>query len=238
MKASASPTPRRGRPRRLELDQVLEAALAVGLQQLTMATVADRLGVAKAVLYGYVANREELVRLAAAFAARHHDFPEDHGQSWTIWTLEYARALFETMTMEGELLETWLNGGQSPVVEVDAAEMWLAAMTKRGFSGEEALQLRRAVSHVVIGAAASAKRDRRLRTEGRPRGVSMERALLSRTPEETPLLRQFLHVFAREVTEHSWEYGLYILLKGVTVARQALIVEDGDPKLPFDEVKL
>ncbi|EZP74390.1 Regulatory protein TetR [Sphingomonas paucimobilis] len=234
MKVDTPRAPQRGRPRRLELEQVLKAALAVGLQQLTMSAVAERLGVAKAVLYGYVANREELVRLAAAFASRHHDFPSDEGQPWSTWVLEYARALFETMTMEGELLETWLNGGQSPFVEVDAGELWLSVLTRRGFSGDEALQLRRAVSHIVIGAAAAAKRDRNLRAEGRPRAAGVKKALLSRTPEEAPLLRQFLNVFSREVNEHNWEYGLFILLKGVTVARDALALENGDSRHPFE----
>ena len=41
-----------GRPRRLKLDDVLEAALAIGAHKLTMAALSERLGVAKAVLYG------------------------------------------------------------------------------------------------------------------------------------------------------------------------------------------
>jgi AcrR family transcriptional regulator len=226
---------RRGRPRKLELGQVIDAALAVGLQQLTMAAVAERLGVAKAVLYGYVANREELIRVATAHAARRLQYPEDHGQPWSTWILEDARALYEVMTMDGELLETWLNGGQSPHVEIDAGETWLRAMTSRGFSGEEALQLRRAVAHLVIGAAAASKRERALHVQGRPRGVTIKQAVANRAPEETPLLRQFLDVFAREVTEHNWEYSLYVLLRGVMAARDVLALRDGDSQLPFEE---
>lgn len=226
----------RGRPRRLELEQVLEAALAVGLQQLTMAAVADRLGVGKAVLYGYVSNREELVRLATAFASRRHHFPADRGQPWPTWVLEYARALFEMLTMKGELLETWLSGGQSHFVEIDAGEMWLAALTTRGFSGEDALQLRHAVSHLVIGSAAAAKRDRTMHDEGRPRAASMKKALMSRAPEEAPLVRQFLPAFLVEVDDRNWEYGLFILLKGVIAGRDALGLESDDTRRCFDEL--
>jgi len=226
---------RRGRPRRLTLDQLIEAALAVGLHQLTMAAVADRLGVGKAVLYGYVGSRDELVQLAAAHAAAQHPFPEDRGQPWPQWILEYARALFEVMTMKGELLESWLTGGQSPVVEVDAAEMWLRVLTSRGFSGEEALQLRRAVSHLVIGAASSAKHDRSLRDGGRPRRISARQAVLSRPPEETLLLRQFVDVFAREVSAQNWEFALFLLLKGAIAERAALGLSDGDSRDVFAE---
>lgn len=213
---------RRGRPRRLQLDQVLEAALAIGLQQLTMSSVAERLGVAKTVLYGYVSSREELVRHAAAYASRRYRFPQDTGQPWMQWILEYAHALFEVLTMEGELLERWLSGEQSASLEVDAAEMWLRALTARGFSGEEALRLRRAVSHLVIGAAASRKRDMAWRTDGQPRPVSARKAVLDRPAQEVAMLREHLDIFAAEVTDDSWEYELYLLLQGASAARAAL----------------
>jgi AcrR family transcriptional regulator len=201
---------------------VIAAALAVGLEKLTMAAVAEKLGVGKAVLYGYVASREELVELAAAHALTQHHFPSDGGQAWSVWILEYARALFEVMTSEGQLFESWLSGVQSPMVEVDAAEMWLTALTRRGFSGDEALQLRQAVSQLVIGAAASMKHIRAWRLRGQPRPASMEKAVLSRPRDELPLLREFFDVFAREPKEDGWEFGLFLLLQGVTTARAAL----------------
>lgn len=225
----------RGRPRKLQLNQVIDAALAVGLHKLTMAAVAEKLGVAKAVLYGYVKDRDELVRVASAHASRRLRNPQDNGQHWCSWILEDARALYEVLTMDGELLETWINGVQSPNLEIDSGESWLQAMTKRGFTGEEALQLRRIVAHIVIGAAAASKRDRTLRREGRSRLSALKKSVLSRSPEETVLLRQFIEVFGREVKEDNWEYGLYILLHGVSVARGALELRNGDSQRPFDE---
>ena len=215
---------------------MIEAALAVGLQQLTMAAVAERLGVAKAVLYGYVGSREELVRISAAHASRRHRSPGDNGQHWAVWILEYAQALFEMMTTGSELMETWLSGGQSEAVEVDSGEIWLQVMTRRGFTGEEALQLRRAVSHLVLGAAAAAKREIVLRAAGRPRASEMPKAVTSRSPEETALLRQFVDVFSRPVEEGSWEYSLYLLLSGVVVARGALTVKDAGCLDRFEDI--
>lgn len=213
---------KRGRPRRLTLDQVIEAALAVGLERLTMAAVADHLGVGKAVLYGYVKGRDELLQLARAQKVRRHSFPADHGQPWAQWVLEYARALFEVLTANGQLLETWLDGGQSSLLEIDAAENWLRTLTRQGFSGEAALQLRRAVSHIVIGAAASAKRDRSLMMDGRQRGASARQAISSRPVDETRMLRQHVDLFAQEVSEDNWEFALYIFLKGVAAAPDTL----------------
>jgi len=225
-----------GRPRRLQLIQVIDAALAIGLEGLTMAAVAQRLGVAKAVLYGYVGSRDELVRLSTAHASQQHRFPTDTGQSWSMWILEYSRALFELLSMDGQLFESWFSGSQSTKVEVDAAEMWLRVLTRCGFSGTEALQLRSAVSQLVIGAAVSMKHDRVLKKKGKPRSMRAKKAVLGRPPHETALLRQFVDVFAREVTEDNWEHGLYLLLRGVTAARAALRLDRGN--YPFEKLKL
>lgn len=235
---SAAARLRRGRPRRLQISQVVEAALAIGPTRLTMGAVAERLGVAKAVLYNYVGSRQELVQLATAAAVRQHEFPEDHGQPWPIWVLEYARALFEWVTLESEVFEAWISGGHSPVVEVDSAELWLRVLIGHGFSGEEALQLRRAVGQIVIGAAVNFKHERALARTGQARPKSARKAVLNRPPEQTMLLRQFLDLFAREADETSWEHTLFLLLRGVMVARDTLVksVDGGSP--PFEEIRL
>ena len=69
-KASAKVPPKSrtvGRPRRLSTEQVLQAGLDIGLERLTMSAVARHLGVRITVLYGYVSNRDELVRLASGW---------------------------------------------------------------------------------------------------------------------------------------------------------------------------
>lgn len=210
---------RRGRPRRLQIEQILEAALAVGLQHLTMSSVAERLGVGKAVLYGYVGSREELIRLAAAHAARRHRFPVDEGQPWDEWIIAYSKALFEVLTMDGELLETWLSGSQSLALEIDTAEMWLSVLTRRGFSGEAALHLRRAVSHLVIGAAAARRREMALRAQGNPRPLQARAAVRDRSAQEMPFLQQFAEIYGSEMTEASWLAEVRLLLRGAAADR-------------------
>ena len=50
-----------GRPRALSVEQIVEAALADGLENVSMPSVADRLGVARSGLYRYVTDRDDLV---------------------------------------------------------------------------------------------------------------------------------------------------------------------------------
>src|SRR3954469_17552760 len=87
---SAEPGRRRGRPPRISQDQIADAALEVGLSELTLRAVADHLGVTVAALYHHVDGKDALLRLAADRSARRLTVPEDHGQHWAVWLLEWA----------------------------------------------------------------------------------------------------------------------------------------------------
>lgn len=208
-----------GRPRRLMLEQVLDAGLEIGLEGLTMARVAARLGVAVAVLYGYVGSREELIRLASVRAASRHHFPEDGDQGWTAYVTEYAQALYDLLTGNLQLVSSYMSGELGPAVQVDGLERWLASLTKRGFSREEALRLHRSVSAVVIGAAASFAHVRALDAAGRSRSENVLQTLRARNVDEIPLLKMTADSFATEESVTEWADTLGFLLRGVAAAR-------------------
>lgn len=218
----------RGRPRRLTLEQVLDAAIAMGPHELTIAGIARRLGVAKAVLYTYVGSRAELVKLAKARAGQQRRLPVERGQPWAIVALEYGRSLFDVMTMEGQLLEAWIDGEQPPMVELDAAENWLEAMTSRGLDLDQAHQLLRVVTYLVVGAAANYKHEAALKRDNSRRSVAARKAVLARRAGEVPLLRKSLDAFAFEMTSDTWEQALFLLLSGVA-HEPALFASSGQP---------
>jgi len=56
---------RRGRPPRLSRDHIVDAACELGIENLTMAAVAERLGVSHQSLYGWVQDRDELIDLVS-----------------------------------------------------------------------------------------------------------------------------------------------------------------------------
>lgn len=56
---------RRGRPPRISRDDIVDAACELGIENLTMAAVAERLGVTHQSLYGWVQNRDELIDLVS-----------------------------------------------------------------------------------------------------------------------------------------------------------------------------
>lgn len=204
----------RGRPRRLELDQIIDAALHIGLNKLTMASVAEHLGVGKAVLYGYVANRDELVRIAASRASSRYTFPQDERDHWAIWTLRYCQALFDVLSQDGEMLEFWLSGQQSLAIEIDATEMWLRILSRAGMLPAMALNVRRGASQLVIGAAGAAKRGQALQDLGRSRSQLMPKIIAGRSKQVAPFVHQLKEEIARDDQQNGWENQLFWLLCG------------------------
>lgn len=79
----------------LTKEDIADAALAVGFEQLTLAAVADRLGVSHSALYRHITDREGLVAAALGRVVARTDWPRPTGdwradlaaQAWTLWRL-------------------------------------------------------------------------------------------------------------------------------------------------------
>ena len=69
---------------------IAEAAHELGLDGLTLRAVADHLDVSIAALYHHVSGKEDLMRLAAEYAAATVPIPQDTGQHWAVWLQEWA----------------------------------------------------------------------------------------------------------------------------------------------------
>src|SRR5262245_19965945 len=87
---AGEPGPRRGRPPRIDRDAIARVAGEIPLSDLSLRTVADRLGVSVPGLYHYVQGRDELFALAAEQSVRRLPLPVDRDQHWAIWLYEWA----------------------------------------------------------------------------------------------------------------------------------------------------
>ena len=70
-----------GRPRRLTLDAIVDAACLVGIERLEMCTVAQQLNTGVATLYGYVRGRDHLLELVAERMAS-RAISDNYGGTW------------------------------------------------------------------------------------------------------------------------------------------------------------
>lgn len=202
-----------GRPRRLTLTQVLDAAIEMGVDNIRMAALAKRLKVSAAVLYTYVSGRDELVRLAAQRASGAVIFPEDQGQSWREYAMQYAEAHFKIVE-DGQLISTLMHGNMSPASKLDSAEQWVQVMLRHGFSIDGAIDLLRGIDVIVLGGALLSTYARAVAgSEAGYHGLLLK-TLQQRSPDDLLVLYNNAEKFATSAAT-GWRTALTSLLDGV-----------------------
>ena len=71
------PRRERGRPRLVDRDAVIAAVIAIGFEDLTLTSLAARLGVQHPTLYRHIRGREDAVLAAIDSVVESVDWPED-----------------------------------------------------------------------------------------------------------------------------------------------------------------
>ncbi len=177
-----------GRPRALTLDEVLDAAIALGLTGINMPALATQLGIGTATLYNYVRSRDDLVRLASLRQAGRLKF-RDFGPDWRSTVHAMATAFFQFFTSEPHLLDQYMQGAIGPDTLVDYLEAFLAAMARHGFNPDDAYRIFATANTVVFGAVVRANYLKAFADKGIARDVIIKRAMLDRDAAALPHLR-------------------------------------------------
>jgi AcrR family transcriptional regulator len=85
---------RRGRPALLDLPRIIDAAMQMDPDRLTMQGVAKALGVAPTSLYRWVSDREQLLDLVSEEMSRRiRPAGEPTPDGWRQWLIDFARAI-------------------------------------------------------------------------------------------------------------------------------------------------
>lgn len=159
--ASAESAQRRpGRPARIDRGAIAEAVAEVPLDDVSMRSVAERLGVSVPALYYYVGGRDDLLTLAAERSASRIAIPADRGQHWAVWLFEWADYARRAFASEPELLKHYVDGRlglDRMVAHIDSA---LELLVRSGFSEQEALDAYYLVTQFALGAAVTEIRER------------------------------------------------------------------------------
>jgi AcrR family transcriptional regulator len=184
----AEPGRRLGRPPRISREQVADAAIEVGLSDLTLRAVADHLGVTVAALYHHVDGKDDLLRLAADRSVGRLTVPEDHGQHWAVWLLEWAVYNRSAFVADSALLEQFIDGAISPAVIARNTEGFLSVLVRQGFTVDEAAESFELISASAIGLAVATIRARRAAEWGGPSPADEVRRVAEEDPAELPLM--------------------------------------------------
>lgn len=140
-----------GRPRRLTLDAIVDAACEIGIAKLEMSLVAERLNTGVATLYGYVRGREHLLELVTQRLVG-RALITDRGQSWQDIVREHAAVTFALFHALPQLITNLIVGGNERH-SVDYAQLILDMLISRGLDMKVAADIYIEANQVVIGAA-------------------------------------------------------------------------------------
>ena len=158
--AAEADKPRRaGRPARVQIEQILDTAIAIGLGQVTLHRVAQKLGVGVATLYRHVSGRDELVRMASfrlALSRQSAIGETDVPAHWADVVCAYADSLVEVFSGQPQLIGELAAGRLPPETEIIFLEPFLARLSEAGVEAAEGMRLHNAVAMLAIGAAAGA----------------------------------------------------------------------------------
>jgi AcrR family transcriptional regulator len=168
---------RRGRPPRIDRAAIAQAAGEIPLSDLSLRSVADRLGVSVPGLYHYVQGRDELFALAAEQSVRRLPLPVDRDQHWAVWLYEWAGYIRSAFVSDPGLLKQYVDAAIGVEVMAGSIDAALALCIRQGFTAREALNAYDLVSECALGAAVSQIREDQAREEGRPFHRELRRIL-------------------------------------------------------------
>ncbi len=211
---------RAGRPPRVDARSIVDAAIAIGLSQVTLKAVAERLGVTAPALYRHVRNRDEIVKLAAIELAlnRTQANGAGSGRHWSDLVKGCAHGMVELFVAEPQLICEVMNGTLGPDGEMDFVEQFLGAMAAHGFAPAESIRIHHAVAMLAIGAAVSAIAMKSGYAGGLSHEASIRKALTRRRREELPLIRSALPAYLH-IDPLQWHESLDALVASIAARR-------------------
>ena len=227
MATKSSPTPRSGRarigrPPRLTQEMIVEAAHEIGLDNMTMKGVADRLGVSVPGLYHHVRGKDDLLRLAAELSAGRIRVPDDHGQHWAEWLFVWALFNRSAFVADPGLIKQFTDGAIG--AERTAAEHEHGV----GAAGQAGIHDPRRAAWCTGSSAkwrsvrpSSPLKEQQAAATGRPTLAELHRVLALREPHDLPYLRSMLADAMSNATTSLQEFHerLVVVLKGIACHR-------------------
>jgi TetR/AcrR family tetracycline transcriptional repressor len=204
----------RGRPARIDREQILEAARALGPENLTMQAVAERLGVHRKALNYHVRDREGLLELLLVDALNSELGKCEivlHGD-WREVLRSFALAIRETMVRTGEFYDYAHLRVATGLLTLAWVERVAEGMIDAGFDERTAAFALTLVSELTYASARDAAIVAR---HGEHPQYPQLRQFLERVPEEElPLMRRWL-AQPRAGSDEQFAFDLDTLIAGL-----------------------
>jgi len=149
-----------GRPRLLTHEEILEGAVSLGLEGLTMKRLATFLNVGTATLYQYFDSRKTLMRAAAVYSLSDVSLPKDTGQDWSDLAREYVAVLQNLLAENPSFIHSHQHTDYGFEVHFRLIEPFLAALETRGFTPHAGMEVFNLVGMAAFAGAIETVRHR------------------------------------------------------------------------------
>ncbi len=190
-----------GRPRLLTHDEILEGAVELGLEKLTMKKLAMHLNVGTATLYQYFDSRKSLMRAAAVYSLSDVPLPVDTGQHWSVLAREYVEMLQNLLAENPSYIHSNQHTEYGFEVHFKLIERFLKAMEPRGFDAKAGTELFNIIGMAAFGGAIEIVRQREFEFQDETMDIVARRQFGRLDKSEFPLMSQSLSVFTQSPKE-------------------------------------
>jgi len=190
-----------GRPRLLTHDEILEGAVELGLEGLTMKRLATHLNVGTATLYQYFDSRKTLMRAAAVYSLSDVPFPKDTGQHWSQLARDYVASLQTLLAENPSFIYSHQHTDYGFEVHFRMIEPFLASMSARRFTAEEGMRLFNIIGMAAFGGAIETVRQREFEYQDDTMPAAAKRQFERLDADKFPMLGQALDIFTQTPEE-------------------------------------
>jgi len=206
-----------GRPRLLTHEEILEGAVQLGLEGLTMKRLATHLNVGTATLYQYFDSRKALMRAAAVHSLSDVPLPEDNGQHWSKLAREYVDAIQSLFAENPSYINSYQQTDYGFEVRFQLIEKFLQSMVSRAFTPEKGMELFNVIGMAAFAGAIEITRQREFEFQDETMDVVARRQFDRLDRSKFPMMAQALSTFTQTP-----EQKVESLLSGIfrTIARE------------------
>ncbi len=184
-----------GRPRLLSHEEILEGAVELGLEGLTMKRLATYLNVGTATLYQYFDSRKTLMRAAAVYSLSDVPLPEDTGQHWSQLARDYVESIQTLLAENPSFIHSYQHTDYGFEVQFQLIERFLQSMSTRGFTPEKGMELFNVIGMAAFAGAIEITRQREFEFQDETMEVVAKRQFARLDASAFPMMAKALSTF-------------------------------------------
>jgi AcrR family transcriptional regulator len=210
---AADRRPRRGRPARIDIDDIVRAGAAIGLPALSVTAVAEALGVSPPSLYRHVRDRDALEALVGEHLTAGYELPRDRGQPWADYLVELGHSLRELLLAHPGLGRYLQRLGAESAGTLRIIDHCDQVLVSRGLAPVEALLVGATVANFAVAAV---ERQQAMATPSAAEAIQrFSTAVEAIGPDRLPTLVRAVSEFRQLDPDVYFDWSLRCLVDGM-----------------------